>query len=319
MFFTTKNLQIFPTMQNNPSFKYRAFGLNIQSDFEIPEMQSVDHVHTDVSVVMAEVPGKIDNPVREGVRFQLTDNEFLLNVDNVASYYVADGNSIRVEKRNGSTLQEMRLFLLGVVFGALLHQRGMVPFHASALKRSHEAGFLIFGRSGIGKSTLTAHLLKQGYNLLSDDISVVKQKNSQVYGYPSYPFIKLWKDVMDHVNFTAETGTRLRDPLEKYGYRMEENFQGEPAPLNQVFILHVHNKDQYKVEELKGIEKFNALKNQTFRFQFVTEKNRSAHFAVVNQLAQSTSVYNVTRPQAPMDTEKLHQVIRDTLNEKEQV
>ena len=216
-------------------------------------------------------------------------------------------------------MQELRLFLLGVVFSALLHQRGMVPFHASALKRSNDSGFLICGRSGIGKSTITAHLLKQGYQLLSDDISVVKPEDDQVFVYPSYPFIKLWKDVMEHVDFSSEDGNRLREPLEKYGYRMEENFHGEPSPLNQVFILNVHNKEEYKVEELKGIEKFNALKNQTFRFQFVTEKNRSGHFTVVNQLAQSTRVYNITRPQAPMDMEKLHQMIRNTLNEKAKV
>src|SRR6056297_1322348 len=272
MFFTPKILQIFIFMQHSSSFKYRAFGLNIQSDFEIAEMQPFSFDRADVSIVMAEVPDKIDNPLRQGVRFQLADNEFLLNVDNVARYYVADGNSIRIEKRNGSTMQELRLFLLGVVFSALLHQRGMIPFHASALKRSNEAGFLICGRSGIGKSTITAHLLKQGYHLLSDDISVVKPGDDQIFVYPSYPFIKLWKDVMEHVDFSSEDGNRLREPLEKYGYRLEENFQSEPAPVNQVFILHVHNKDEYKVEELKGIEKFNALKNQTFRFQFVTEK-----------------------------------------------
>src|SRR6056297_1487836 len=213
MFFTPKILQHLLTMQNNPSFKYRAFGLNIQSDFEIAEMQPFSFDRPDVKVVMAEVPGKIDNPLRQGVRFQLTDSEFLPNVDNVARYYVADGTSIRIDKHNGSTMQELRLFLLGMVFSALLHQRGMVPFHASALKRPNETGFLICGHSGIGKSTITAHLLKQGYSLLSDDISVVKPEQDQVFVYPSYPFIKLWKDVMEHLDFSAEDGTRLRDPL----------------------------------------------------------------------------------------------------------
>lgn len=283
--------------------------MNIQSDFEIVEMQQADFRQSDVTVTLAETPGKIENPLREGVRFQLTDNEFLLNVDNVARYYVADGNSVRVEKRNGSTLQEVRLFLLGVVFSALLHQRSMVPFHASSLLNEDGRSFLICGRSGVGKSTITAFFLKKGFPLLSDDISVVKKHDQDILVHPSFPFIKLWKDVMDHVDFSADEGTRLRDPLEKYGYRMEESFHPEPAPVGRMFVLNVHNKEGYKTEELKGVEKFNALKNQTFRFQFLTERNRSGHFTVLNEMAKTIQVYRVTRPQAPMETERLFEVI----------
>lgn len=300
-------------MTINPPFKYRAFGLNIQSDFEIDEMMPASFEQEEVRITMAEAPKAINNPVKEGVRFQLTANEFLLNVDNVARYYVADGNAIRVEKRNGSSHQEVRLFLLGVVFGALLHQRGMVPFHASALKGPDGKGFMICGRSGIGKSTITAYLVKQGYSLLSDDISVVQAEEGRVRVYPSYPFLKLWKDVMDHVDFTADEGTRLREPLEKYGYRLDEAFYSYALDLNNVFVLSVHNREEYKTEELRGIEKFEALKNQTFRFQFVTEKNRSGHFNLVNQLAQSASLHRINRPQSPIDTERLHQIILNVL------
>ena len=300
-------------MQMRTSFKYRAFGLKIQSDFEIAEMQQASFDRQDVTVILAETPRAIENPVREGVRFQLTDNEFLLNVDNVARYYVADGNSIRVEKRNGSTFQEVRLFLLGVVFSALLHQKGMVPFHASALLDEQGKSFLLCGRSGVGKSTLTAYFLNKGFGLLSDDVSVVGSGEGKIWVYPSFPFIKLWKDVMEHVDFSADEGTRLRDPLEKYGYRMEESFHSQPAPIERVFVLHVHNKENYQTEELRGIDKFNALKNQTFRFQFVTDRNRPGHFTLLNEMAQAISVHRVTRPQAPMETERLFEVIRRLL------
>jgi len=287
--------------------------LNIQSDFEIAEMHPADFERQDVTVVMAETPDAIENPARQGVRFQLTDTEFLLNVDDVARYYVADGSTISVEKRNGSSMQEVRLFLLGVVFGALLHQRGLVPFHGSTLKGEYGNSFMVCGRSGIGKSTLTAHLLKKGYALLSDDVSVVRPEEGQIMVRPSFPFIKLWKDVMEHVDFSLEEGSRLRDPLEKYGYRMDHAFHSEPVPVKHVFVLNVHNQEGYKAEELKGIDKFNALKNQTFRFQFVTDKNRQKHFTVLNQMAQSVKVFRITRPQAPMDLERLFQEIREAV------
>ena len=303
-------------MSQKTSFKYRAFGLNIQSDFEIAEMHPADFDRQDVTVVMAETPDAIENPSRQGVRFQLTDSEFLLNVDDVARYYVSDGCAISVEKRNGSSMQEVRLFLLGVVFGALLHQRGLVPFHGSTLKGEDGTSFMVCGRSGIGKSTLTAHLVQKGYALLSDDVSVVRPEEGRVMVKPSFPFIKLWKDVMEHVDFSLEEGNRLREPLEKYGYRMDQAFHSEPVPVNHVVVLNVHNQEEYKVEELKGIDKFNVLKNQTFRFQFVTDKNRTRHFTVLNQMAQSVQVFRITRPQAPMNIERLFTEIKNTMENR---
>ena len=300
-------------MQNRQAYQYRAFGLNIRSDFEIAEMQPAAFDRPDVTIILAEAPGSIENPVREGVRFQLTDNEFLLNVDNVARYYVCDGNSVRIEKKNGSTFQEVRLFLLGVVFSALLHQKGMVPFHASALMDKKGRGFLVCGRSGVGKSTLTAYFLVKGFSMLSDDISVVKPAEGKIWVYPSFPFLKLWRDVMDQVGFTPENGTRLRDTLEKYGYRMEKLFRADPAPLERMFVLHVHNKEEYKTEQLKGVEKFNALKNQTFRFQFLSDRNRTVHFSELNKMAQAVQVYRIIRPQAPMEMERLVEVIQRLL------
>jgi molybdopterin-guanine dinucleotide biosynthesis protein len=303
-------------MSQKTPFKYRAFGLNIHSDFEIAEMYPAHFDRQDVTVVMAETPDAIENPSRQGVRFQLTDTEFLLNVDDVARYYVTDGSAISVEKRNGSSMQEVRLFLLGVVFGALLHQRGLVPFHGSTLKGEGGTSFMVCGRSGIGKSTLTAHLVQNGYALLSDDVSVVRPEEGKVMVQPSFPFIKLWKDVMEHVDFSLEEGNRLREPLEKYGYRMDQAFHSEPVPVRHVFVLNVHNQEEYKTEELKGIDKFNALKNQTFRFQFVTDKNRPRHFTVLNQMAQSVKVFRITRPQAPMDIERLFTKINSTIQNR---
>ncbi|MCF8335199.1 MAG: hypothetical protein K9H65_01225 [Bacteroidales bacterium] len=297
-------------MQNRSLFKYSAFGLNIQSDIEIPEMKETAFNRPDVTVILAETPGEIENPMREGVCFQLTETEFLLNVDNIARYYVADGNSIRIEKRNGSSFQEVRLFLLEVVFAALLHQKGMVPFRASALLDERGKGFLLCGRSGVGKSTLTAYFLNMGFRLLSDNVSVVSSEQGKIWVYPSYPFIKLWKDVMEDVDYTPEEGIKLRDPLEKYGYRIEEAFYSEHVSLEKVFVLHVHNKEEYKTEKLEGPEKFNALKNQTFRFQFLTKRTRSHHFILLNEMSQALSVMKVTRPQAPIESERLYKVIR---------
>ncbi len=63
---------------------------------------------------------------------------------------------------------EVRAYLLGAVFGALCHQRGITPLHASAIDVAD--GCVAFvGASGAGKSTLVAALARRGHQIIADD------------------------------------------------------------------------------------------------------------------------------------------------------
>ncbi len=56
---------------------------------------------------------------------------------------------------------DVRLFLLGSVMGAVLHYRGVTPLHGNGFV--HEGGaVLVLGNMGVGKSTLAAALVKKG-------------------------------------------------------------------------------------------------------------------------------------------------------------
>ena len=77
--------------------------------------------------------------------------------------------------------------LAGTVWAALLLQRGIVPFHASAVE--FEAGAVLFlGRSGAGKSSLLGALLKRGRAMLADDVAgVVLDAGGRPVALPAYP------------------------------------------------------------------------------------------------------------------------------------
>lgn len=70
----------------------------------------------------------------------------------------------------------------GNVFTMILVMRGYFAFHANAVVINEKLFFL--GKSGAGKSTFTTYLHKQGYGLLSDDITAVDVKTIPLQALP---------------------------------------------------------------------------------------------------------------------------------------
>lgn len=297
-------------------YKYQAFGLNVQSEFEIPEFIEGSFKDSQVSVSLGDVPESLEHPEKKGLRYQLRENEFLLKLEHVADYYVKDGTTIIIQKKDKSTMQEVRLFMSGLIFSALLQQRGLFALHGSAIKKGRNA-FLVCGRSGAGKSTLTREFLNDGYKLLSDDISVIYEKEGSIFVQPSFPFIKLWKDSMEHLEMDELSGARLREQMEKYGFHLHDEFHNQLMPVNNIFVLVPHNKPEYIREQIRGIEKFNVLKNQTHRFQFMSEAVRQYHFDLMNAIASKVPLYRITRPQAPINTNDLKSVIEELIEKND--
>ena len=82
---------------------------------------------------------------------------------------------------------------------------------------------------------------------------------------------------------------------------INDNYFNEPLPLKNIIIINTKNSPGFEHEELTGIKKFNAIKNNTYRYRFVQglEKQQD-HFQILNKLLPEIKVYRVTRPQSPL-------------------
>ncbi|MFP4025895.1 MAG: hypothetical protein ACLFVR_15325 [Thiohalospira sp.] len=280
----------------NKKYHYKAFGLHFIADFEIPELM-VSSGEPDVFVSIGTAPAQINNIIKKGVRYQAGKDEFLLETDRIAKFYIKNGNIIIVEPYKKEIDKEVRLFLLGSAFGALFLQRGLLPIHGSAIQFGHSTS-IFTGLSGAGKSSIAAWFVQQGYQILADDISVV---NHSLEVEPGFPNMKIWKDVLEKLGISTDSLSSIRPDIQKYKYAVENNFCTQPLPVKNIFIIHPKNTPGFELEELTGIEKFNAIKNNTFRYRFVEGlQKQQEHFMVINQLLQQIKVYRVKRPQAPV-------------------
>ncbi|MBN2480764.1 MAG: hypothetical protein JXB19_03420 [Bacteroidales bacterium] len=294
-------------------YSYRAFSLNILSQFSIAGFEPANFKEADVVIYEDDVPEKLPDTLNKGVLFEASAKGFLLKIDAVARYYAHDGREIIVNRTGNASDSEISAFLNGAILGALLHQRRMLPLHASTVIY-HDKGLLFAGMSGSGKSTLAAALVHDEATLVADDISVIDFTGSSPGVLPAFPSIKLWEDSLKHLNISFEMLQPVRDELKKF-YLPVEQFSRKPVKIDHLFILTSHNRFDFEVKKLQGVDKFRVLKKHTYLFRGIPKTGlEQNHFRLVNQLAEQVPVTLLTRPNAEFDTRKLIDAITDHIS-----
>lgn len=295
---------------------YFAFGLFIQSEIELPG-PPVFVNNPDVVIKYGEVPESLPNAVHKGVCFEAFHGQLLLKVPNIASFYISNGNKIIINKKADSNPETVRLFLLGSALGALLHQKGVLPIHASAVLIDNSA-VLLAGVSGVGKSTLAAAFRKKGYSILTDDIAAIHKKGDAVVFFSGFPQLKLWKDAVKKLDIDLKVISKVREEFEKFSVPLEDSYvANNPVQVKAMFVLTPRNNELVSLQSLKGIEKFNALKNNTFRYNFIKGLiQNSNHFPLVTQLASEIKIYRLYRESAGFNTDILIETILQELSKR---
>ena len=81
-----------------------------------------------------------------------------------------------------------------------------------------------------------------------------------------------------------------------------------------VFILNLHNKDQFLSEALSGTGKFAALKKHTYRVRHLSGLGLTGqHLMSCSQFARQTRVTRIIRPNTGFHLDKLIDLIETEL------
>jgi hypothetical protein len=290
-------------------YNYWGYGLTIASEIEFPELLSFDFEIPDVTIRLGKTPETLTgDDVVHKVNLCMGPTQYLLRLLNIANYYAANGISITVEPTPGIDDKSIRLFLLSSVMAAILHQRGTIALHASAIE--HGGGVILFcGKSGAGKSTTATMLHQKGYKVFSDDVCVLKAEGDLVTAIPSYPMMKLWEDSFAKAGIPmVEEAQKIRPELAKYGRFFHDDFDIQPRAVKKIFLLDTDRASkEVSISSLRAVDAFKELQANTYRpAQTVAMKKRDIHFAIVSKLTAAAKVYKVTRPES---TDTLAQVI----------
>jgi hypothetical protein len=275
--------------------------LAIASTLEIPELLlATETGRCDVTIRIGSVPTKLESAATEGVFFEANDTQFLLSLEHIGWYLVQNGNEIIIQPASAASALEVRLFLLGSCFGALLHQRGLLAIHASAVEVNGRA-VLFAGKSGSGKSTLLGKFLQRGYQMLADDIAAIGlDDDGEPLVLPAFPRSKLWSDAAEILGHDPNSMARIRPDLDKFALSMPEKMAARPVRPAILYLLTPINRDLLVIRPIKSIRKFNVLVRHTYRRQFLDGLGlRSQHFRIATTVAKQVNLRRIFRPRSP--------------------
>jgi hypothetical protein len=266
---------------------YSVFGLVLDSVLPLPELfaASADAV-ADVTIRLGEA----------GAEQTITPDEVNLVVPTVAAYRVRNGSEMIVAPVPGASDRNIRLFLLGSAFGALLHQRGLLPLHANAIELDGRA-VAFMGHSGAGKSTMAAWFLDRGHRILADDVCVVAPGPSGIpLAFPGIPRLRLWREALEQSGRQTDGFELAFDDMDKWNVPTPAPRQSGPIPLSQVYLLKKAGEEAPQITRLSGIAAVDALVANTYRGGYLAGMGGTRrHLSSCLNLVRTVPVFSASR------------------------
>ncbi len=250
----------------------------------------------DVNVKTTAKKKTIEKPDYTNHYVSLNQNEFTLDVNAVAWFYACSGDYIDVMPYGDVSQSVVELYLNGSVYGAILHQRKTMPLHGSCFQ-FRGLGIMLCGESGVGKSSLTTSFCLNGAHFLTDDITPVIFKSGKPHIWGVSDRIKLWSDSLVQLNQKEEGLDRIFPEQGKFYFPMESD-KGAFFHLDHIFVLHTHDQSEVRIQPLEGVEKFAALRNEIYRWEYLQgmAESETAYLEQLIMMIQATTVTKVSRP-----------------------
>jgi hypothetical protein len=250
---------------------YALCGWHVASALDLPELPPWTNGpgDPDVTIAFGEVPAEIPGAVLSTPFLQADDSgRARYTIPDVADYLIEHGNRITIAPAMAPDAPDIRLFLLGSVFGVLCNQRGVLPLHACSVEI--DGGAIAFaGASGAGKSTLASAFHRRGFRLFSDDITPIEFAGGNVRFLPGLRRIRLWADSVRAAAWDPAELERCREGLDKYSRALDSGFVTEPMKPLALFHLRQlpETVGEIMLNRLQGATAVREVGRQVYRWR----------------------------------------------------
>ena len=286
------------------SDKISAFGLHVRSEVPLP-LDEDDPTDADGNVDVSE--GRVRFPSGQDGEITFREGDVFLRVDGVGAFRIGT-DSVVVDRADGVADGTLAAAILGRVLAVLLYRRGYLVMHGSGAAIDG-SGAAFVGLKGSGKSSVAAGLYARGHASVTDDIVVVRlgDRPSLV---PSFPRIKL--DERTLATLGLVDGGRETDG--KRWHAVDDRFNGDPVPLDTVFVLEERDVDGPTVDALEPATAMERLLRHSASAELVeATETEERHFRECAQVADAADVKRLYRPDDLSQLPELARTVENAL------
>lgn len=277
-------------------YRYRAFGLSIESEWPLTELAETDDGavgEPDLRIVLADIGRPIPPPDAPS-QFDFGDPQGVVMLwPHVGGFRIRLPDVIEMRPAETARPEYVAFPLLGPVIAWYLHLRGRMILHASALVwRGQAFGFM--GDKMAGKSTTAAAFLRDGGQLLTDDLLVFDMDDPAGPAVqPAFAQLKLSEESAESVPVEgAEALPLIIEGFPKRQHRLDR-LADRPDGFDALFVLR-RGGERARVEWLDQTEALTQLARFSYNVRFDTAPpemlDRRRHFQHCAALARAVKV-----------------------------
>ncbi|MDB5440166.1 MAG: HPr kinase/phosphorylase [Caulobacteraceae bacterium] len=250
----------------------------------------------DVIMRQGPVATSLSMPLASTRRWDADHDHVLLRGARVGRFLISHGREVVFEPEAGVPPSACAVYLQNMVITALLHQRGGMVLHASAVAVDGEA-VLFCGASGQGKSTLAATLAARGHALVSDDVSLVTLgAGGAPMVSPDGRALKLDDPAIGQLGLETARGAAPAGQPEKSYVAAPRRWTGGDLPLRAIYMLR-SGAEALAIDRLPSAAALSGLRRNAHRPRLVRGTGRDAgYFEITARLLGRVGVFTLGQP-----------------------
>lgn len=268
---------------------------------------------SDVTVRRSERSNGVPAAVPANNVIYADEKETEVMVEGVAVYRTKNGNRIDIFPEERASDENIQHFLNSWGVVSILHQRGILNFHASAFMLQENA-IMVCGDSGAGKSSLTAAFCNDGAAFISDDITPVVFENGMPHIQPIKGHLALREQTVKQIKWKNGKEKKVNPFNRKFQYELKLPEQNKIRLLQVVWLNVSERMKQPVFHELEGMEKFVMLRGEICAWEMLKgmPQKEALYMKQLAELSRKVRITRVDRP-AVYDVTTLKKEIRDYL------
>ena len=273
---------------------YVAYGLVLNSTLALPELPVSEGVG-EVTIQLGNICSFARKTTDGERNHKVTSEGIHLFYEGVGKFLVRKGYEIIVNPAPRVEESIVRLSILGPALGVLLHQRGRLILHGSAVVMNGGA-VAFLGEEGSGKSTLAAAMYVNGHGIVADDIATLQIENGRSKIFPGTPQLKLSPEIAVFLGDFINTQQILYPNLEIRSYLANKGFPALPLYLRQIYVLG--ESEEQKIEPLTPQEALMELIRHSYCARLISDAEAPLHLLQCATLVNHIPIFRLNRPRS---------------------